>query len=144
MPERRDQQRTGDKPRTSGVKAELGYCRLGLPLGTTEGESCCSGFQNQQLVFGGVKPREKTAGSGRGHPGSFSEPAGAARPQGTTWHNRQLKLTRLTRSFWKRQSNVPRLSPAPEQWEAGQLSRESLCPNEGTSNAQATSLEPAA
>jgi len=38
----------------------------------------------------------------------------------------RLKLTRLTRSFWKRQRNFPKLSPAPEQWEAGQLSRESL------------------
>jgi len=40
--------------------------------------------------------------------------------------NLRLKLTRLTRSFWKRQKSVPKLSPAPQHWEAGQLSRESL------------------
>jgi len=39
---------------------------------------------------------------------------------------KRLKLTRLTRSFWKRQRNFPHLSPAPQQWKAGQLSREAL------------------
>jgi hypothetical protein len=40
--------------------------------------------------------------------------------------NPGLKLTRLARSFWKRQRNFPKFSPAPQQWEAGQLSHESL------------------
>ena len=39
--------------------------------------------------------------------------------------NPWLKLTRLTPSFWKRRRNFPKFSPAPPQWEAGQLSRES-------------------
>jgi len=39
---------------------------------------------------------------------------------------RRLKLTRLTRSFGKRQGNFPKFPLAQQQWEAGQLSRESL------------------
>jgi len=30
------------------------------------------------------------------------------------------------RSFWKRQQHFPKFLPAPQQWEAGQLSRESI------------------
>jgi len=33
----------------------------------------------------------------------------------------RLKLTRLTRSFWKQQWNLLKFSPAPRQWEPGSL-----------------------
>ena len=38
----------------------------------------------------------------------------------------RLKLTRPARSFWKPQGDAPKSSPPRQQWEAGQLSRESI------------------
>jgi len=40
--------------------------------------------------------------------------------------NTRLKLTPPTRSFWNGKRNFPKFAPALQQWEAGQLSRESL------------------
>ena len=40
--------------------------------------------------------------------------------------SKTVKLTPRTRSFWKRQKNFPQFSSAPQQQEAGQLSRETL------------------
>jgi len=47
-------------------------------------------------------------------------------------YNTQLKLTRPSRSFWRPQWEVPKSSPPPPQWEAGQLSRESLASGRST------------
>jgi hypothetical protein len=89
--------------RTGGVNAELAIfleavstqwqASFQLPLGTTAAEIFPTGFQNQPLVFGvetGVKPTR----SRRGRRARFSAPGPAARPAGTTWHNKSLERTR--------------------------------------------------
>ena len=40
--------------------------------------------------------------------------------------NPRLKLSQLMRSSWKQLRKSPKFSPARQQWEAGQLSRESF------------------